>query len=77
MEEVAGCVGEIVSVAEIESKSRVGVLIPSKNIIDAFPLNCLDLLSDKVPTETEYFENSSAYSDHEGGNQTTSRPLLS
>lgn len=67
MEEVAGCVGEIVSVAEMESKNRVGVLIPSKNIIDAFPLNCLELLSDKVPTETEYFENSSAYSDHEGG----------
>lgn len=44
--DVVGCVGEIVSTTEVESKGRVGISIPSKNVLDAFPISCLVLCAD-------------------------------
>lgn len=35
--------GDIVSVAEVVSKGRVGILFPSRGILDAFPISCLSL----------------------------------
>ena len=59
VQEVAGCVGEIVSTCEVESKGRVGISIPSKNVLDAFPISCLVLCANHCDTSVPDIHTSS------------------
>ena len=50
LKQVAERTGEIVSIAELTRKGRVGVHVQSCGIIDAFPITCLSLPSINEPT---------------------------
>lgn len=64
---VAGSIGEIVSIAEVESKGRVGVFVREQDILDAFPLSCLLAYTVEDPScsispqlETEFIQEGSS-----------------